>query len=109
MKTAKSRAGLSEKMEDYRSACIVKYALLEGPSLLAILSFLITGDIPFLGMTGFIIAIFLTMKPTKEYAVRTWNLILMKNKNYNDNVVISVTKFENQSMYKMPGKQKPHK
>ncbi len=95
MKTASSRAGLIEKMADYRAACIVKYALLEGPSFLAIIFFLVTGDLLFSGMTGLIIAIFLTMKPTKEYAVRNLELNpYEEQKIHDDNVVISEIKFE---------------
>lgn len=95
MKTASSRAGLIEKMADYRASCILKYALLEGPSFLAIIIFLVTGDILFLGMTGLIIAIFLTMKPTKEYAVRNLELNpYEEQKIHDDNAVISEIKFE---------------
>jgi hypothetical protein len=69
LKKAKSRASLIEKMSDYRAALVVRYALLEGPSFFAIVSYLITGYLPFLVMACFIIMIFFTMKPSKESAV----------------------------------------
>jgi hypothetical protein len=69
LKTARSRESLTEKMNDYRAACVVRYALLEGPSFLAIITFLLTGDYVFLGITGFIIAIFLTIIPSQDKAV----------------------------------------
>jgi hypothetical protein len=69
LKTAKSRASLVEKMADYRAALVVRYALLEGPSFFAIVIYQITGYLPFLVMAGFIIVIFLTLKPAKERAV----------------------------------------
>jgi MFS family permease len=74
LKKAKSRASLIEKMSDYRAALVVRYALLEGPSFFAVVVYLITGDLSFLVMAGFIIAIFFTIKPTKDRAVRDLEL-----------------------------------
>jgi MFS family permease len=69
MRAAQKKAGLSVKLSDYRSACIVRYALLEGPSMLALISYLITGELSFLVMAAFIIAIFLTIIPTPQKAI----------------------------------------
>lgn len=74
LKTAKSKSSLVEKMADYRAALIVRYALLEGPSFLAIVVYLITGDFSFLVMAVFIIVIFFTIKPTRENAVNDLEL-----------------------------------
>jgi hypothetical protein len=63
MNTAKSRASLAEKLADYRSASIVRYALLEGPLMLSIIAYMITTEISFLVISIFIIAIFLTLMP----------------------------------------------
>jgi hypothetical protein len=69
MKAAQNKAALSEKLAEYRSASIVRYALLEGPSMLALISYLITGELSFLVMAAFIIAIFLTIIPTPQKAI----------------------------------------
>jgi hypothetical protein len=76
MKAAQNKAALSEKLEDYRSASIVRYALLEGPSMLAIISYLLTGEISFLVMAAFIIAIFFTILPTPQKAAADLELDL---------------------------------
>ena len=59
---------LSEKLIDYRSALIVRYALLEGPSFFAIVVYMFTGELMFLGMAVLIILIFLFISPSVEKA-----------------------------------------
>jgi len=74
METAGKKESLPEKMADYRSALIVKYALLEGPSMLAIIAYLLTGDLSFIIIAAFIIAIFLTLRPNAGRAISDLNL-----------------------------------
>lgn len=62
--------GLTLKLTEYRSALIVRYALLEGPSLFCIVTYLVTGYIVFILLAAFIIFIFLTIKPSRERAIR---------------------------------------
>lgn len=69
LKTAINKSSLIEKMSDYRAALVIRYALLEGPSFFAIVVYLLTGSLIFLGMAGLIIVLFFTMKPTKERSV----------------------------------------
>jgi uncharacterized membrane protein len=84
MKTAKEKTSLAEMMAHYRSALIVRYALLEGPSMFAVIAFLITGDYIFLGVAGFIIVIFITMPPTKSNAIRDLELNPDEERKIND-------------------------
>jgi len=74
MNTARNRAGLLEKMSDYRAAIVIRYALLEGPSMLSIIAYLLTGDLLFLGMAGLIIFIFITLKPSSDKAAADLDL-----------------------------------
>ncbi len=59
------RSNLKEKMEDYRSALIVKLALIEGPSFFTIIAFLLTGNYIFLGIAVMLIIVFLIYKPSQ--------------------------------------------
>lgn len=70
----KSRQTLKEKMTEYRSALVVRYALLEGSSFFSIVAYLLTGDILFLGIAGLIILYFLLLKPTIARAVKDLEL-----------------------------------
>jgi hypothetical protein len=74
MVSARDRASLAEKMANYRSAMIVRYALLEGATFFTIIACLITGDFLFLGFAGFLVLIFVTMPPTRNNAIRDLEL-----------------------------------
>ncbi|HTB52098.1 MAG TPA: hypothetical protein VK718_04915 [Ferruginibacter sp.] len=60
---------LSTKLEAYRGACIIQYALIEGPCLFTILGFLLTGDYSFLFLAGALVMIYLMLSPSKEKIV----------------------------------------
>ena len=66
LKSAKNKSNLKEKLVSYRSAMIVRFALLEGPSLFSIIIVMITGNIMFFIYTLLIIGFFLYYRPTKE-------------------------------------------
>jgi len=74
LNTARGKKNLYEKLTFYRSALIIRFALLEGPSFFAIVVYLLTGDYLFLGMSGLIIIVFFTLKPTAERAVNDMEL-----------------------------------
>ena len=74
MNTARGKKNLYEKLTFYRSALIIRYALLEGPSFFAIVVYLLTGDYLFLGMSGLIIITFFTLKPSAERALNDLEL-----------------------------------
>ncbi len=95
LNSAKEKTSLYEKMSDYRSTLIVRYALLEGPSFFGIVVFLITGDYLFLGMSGLIIAVFFTLMPTVNRAVNDLELSVHDTHTVNDpNGVIAELKTE---------------
>jgi hypothetical protein len=68
------KTSLVEKMSDYRAIMIIRYALLEGPTFLAIIVFLMTGNLLFLGMAGIVIIIFLVLRPSPQRAVKDLQL-----------------------------------
>jgi len=69
MNTYRSSDDLIKKMTGYRSALIVRYALLEGSTLFSIIVYLVTGYWLFLLIAGLMVLIFLILKPTIERAV----------------------------------------
>jgi len=62
----KDEPGLSKKLADYRSALIVRWALVEGPSFFAIVSYLLTGNYLLLGFAIILIAIFILIMPSSS-------------------------------------------
>ena len=95
LKLLKSCVSLNEKTADYRSALIVRYALLEGPSFFALVIYFLTGDVLFLGVAGLIVAVFLTIRPTMERAASDLDLNLNDKQAIKDpNMVISEIKTE---------------
>lgn len=65
---------LKEKIKGYQGAVIVRFALLEGPSLFAIAAFLMTKNLLFLLVSGVIILYFISLRPTKERTENDLNL-----------------------------------
>ncbi len=58
-------APAADKFLIYRSACIIQWALLEGPSLFCIIGFFLTGNYAFLLLSGTLIILFAMITPTK--------------------------------------------
>ena len=56
---------LTGKLQDYQKALIIRYALIEGPSLFSIVCVLLTGNIYYLIIAGINILYFITIRPTK--------------------------------------------
>jgi hypothetical protein len=54
-----------EKFSLYRSACIVQWALLEGPSFFCIICFFLTGNYAFLALVVVILFLFAMTAPSK--------------------------------------------
>ena len=63
------------KLNLYRSATIIKFALFEAPSLFAIVAFFTTGNFFYLAFSIFMIALTFFHKPTKEKMLEEvkWN------------------------------------
>lgn len=62
----KDKTDLNAKFLDYRSALIVRWALLEGPSFLAIVAFILTGNYLLLSIAALIILFFIFIMPSKS-------------------------------------------
>ena len=53
-----------EKIVGYQAACIVKWALLEGPSTVGLVAFIITGNAYYFSLALLLILYFILQKPT---------------------------------------------
>jgi len=56
----------SEKLNAYRGAYIIRWAMLQAPGLFSIISFLITGDYAFAGIWLVLIILFVTAGPSRS-------------------------------------------
>ena len=71
---ANTKAGLYDKLMNYRTAVIVKLAFLEGPAIFSIVGYLLTTNGYFLIPGGLVILIFLVNKPSRNSLVYDLNL-----------------------------------
>lgn len=62
------------RMRLYRTACIIWWAMIEAPGLLAVVSFFITGNYAFLALAGFHVLVLLLFMPRKENIIVLLNL-----------------------------------
>lgn len=69
LKKSVVETGLKNKLDSYRSALIVKYALIEGPAFFCIVSYQMTANTLFLVITIFLLVVFWTFRPTKGKAI----------------------------------------
>jgi hypothetical protein len=60
---------ISTKMNVYRTACLVQWALIEFGCLFSIISFMLTGDYSFLFLAGALVLTFAMLSPTKDKVV----------------------------------------
>lgn len=74
LKAIDRKSSLIIKLTDYRAALVVRYALLEGPSIFAIVVYLVTGDIIFILFAALIVFYFLTIRPNREKAIKDLDL-----------------------------------
>ncbi len=65
---------LNEKLSGYRAVMILKIALLEGPALFAIISYMLTGNNLFLGLAMIAVLLILFINPTREKVADELNL-----------------------------------
>ena len=59
------KTSLTEKLQVYQKALIIRYALSEGVSMLSIVCMLLTGNVYYLILTGINILYFIVIRPTK--------------------------------------------
>ena len=65
---------LKDKLMGYQTACIIRYAMLEGPALFSIVIYMQTGNLLYLIIAGAIIAYFVTLRPSKAKIEMDLNL-----------------------------------
>jgi hypothetical protein len=68
LESIRAKKDLKEKMIDYRSTLMLKYALWEAPSLVSIIGYLMTGNLFYLGLSAVVIGLFLLNRPTRDRA-----------------------------------------
>ncbi len=73
----RKKSNLKEKMEEYQSALIIKLALIEGPSFFAVITYLLTDNYIYLGLTAILIIVFIIYAPNKTKFIT--DLELTKN------------------------------
>ncbi|GAB3934751.1 hypothetical protein [Mucilaginibacter myungsuensis] len=66
LEAAVSRTSLTEKLSGYQTAMIIRLALIEGPSMLGIVGFLISGNWAYLIVSGVLVFWFVILRPTKD-------------------------------------------
>jgi hypothetical protein len=74
LNSSKSKTSLIEKLNDYRAALIIRYALLEGATFFSLVSYLMTGDSLFLYISIAIIVIFIIIKPSTKDVINNLEL-----------------------------------
>lgn len=62
----KKKSSLKEKMEEYRSAFIIRLALIEAPSFLTVVAYLLTGNYLFLGIVVALLIVFFIYSPNQS-------------------------------------------
>jgi hypothetical protein len=60
------QTGVKEKFPAYRSASILQWAILDGPSLFCIICFFLTGNYAFLALSVVIMFLFTMTAPSKS-------------------------------------------
>ena len=64
-----TKESIVTKMEVYRTACLVQWALIELGCLFSIISFMLTGDYSFLFLAGALVLTFAMLSPAKDKIV----------------------------------------
>jgi hypothetical protein len=74
MEARNSTGSGGTRMALYRTACIIWWAMIEAPGLLAVVSFFITGNYAFLALAGFHVLVLLLFMPRKDNIIVLLNL-----------------------------------
>jgi len=90
VKGAQKKETLSAKMQAWQVACIIRMALLEGSALFTVVIFLLSGQYYFLIFTLILLALMLTVKPSKQKAIDDLQLnsIEMQTINNDESILI---------------------
>jgi hypothetical protein len=65
LKARSTEGGNAQKFDMYRSASIIQWALIEGPSLFCIIGFFLTGNYAFMALAATLMLLFTMMVPSK--------------------------------------------
>lgn len=65
---------LKTKLDNYLSALIIKFAFVEGPSLLALVAYLLSGNLIYMFFAIGLMIYFFTLKPSKNSIITTLKL-----------------------------------
>lgn len=74
LKALKAKAELKDKLTGYRSLLLMRFALLEVPSLFSIICFLITSSYLYLGLAALMMFVFLLHRPTQYRTINDLEL-----------------------------------
>lgn len=74
LETARQQTDMKQKLADYRTACILKWALIEGATIMSVVLFFVTGKTNFLGIASVLIVYFATQFPSRQRLVRELDL-----------------------------------
>ncbi|HWB26150.1 MAG TPA: hypothetical protein VG738_11750 [Chitinophagaceae bacterium] len=84
MLEAKELSLLSEKLNAYRAALILFYALLEGPALFSVISFFETGELKLFLLTGAEVLLMILYFPNKQRVIKALYLSSQEEMIIND-------------------------
>ena len=84
LKAISEKEPLSDKLRKYQSNLLLKYAFFEGPTLLALVAYFLTGKKEFLGAAVALILWFLTQVPTKNRVFDEIPLLPVEESKLND-------------------------
>jgi hypothetical protein len=89
-KKAQKKEDIIEKMQAYQSAVIVRFAILEGATLFAIVVFLLASEMLVLAFAAVLLLFFVGAKPTKQKAITDLRLNKENQKMVeDDNAIVS--------------------
>lgn len=74
IQAAKAIPDFDKKLEAYRSAAIIKYALLEGAALFGVVAFLTENNIMFLAISAILLAAMIWVRPTRDKIITELSL-----------------------------------
>jgi hypothetical protein len=75
LSSTRKKVALKDKLKDYQRVLLIKWALLEAPSMFCIVGFLLTGSYFILGLVGPVLILFVLYRPTPAGAVMDLELI----------------------------------
>ncbi len=71
---ALDKNSLNEKLAGYQTALITRFAIAEGPSLLGIVGYMLSGNVVYLILVGVNVLYFILIRPTKDKLAEDLNL-----------------------------------